>query len=60
MENTTTKVAPKKGEILNIATRNLGACRVIKVWPFGTMDVEVLKTGTYLRITGLGWLSVPK
>lgn len=30
-------------------------CRVIKVYSFGTVDVERLSDGECFRLTGLGW-----
>jgi hypothetical protein len=31
-------------------------CRILRVYPFGTADVEVLGMEIFLRVTGLGWL----
>ena len=51
----TTK-APKVGDVIDIGQPQIGIVRVLRVYKFGTMDVESVATGNCYRITGLGWL----
>lgn len=53
--NTMTKQTnrPRKGD--TITTERLGAVVVVKVYPFGTVDV-LASNGKHYRITGLGWI----
>lgn len=44
---------PKVGAV--VVVRGI-ECRVIKVYPFGTMDVEAVDGSRAYRVTGLGWL----
>lgn len=44
---------PKVGMTINCP--RLGVCTIIKVYPFGTMDVEAT-SGKCYRLTGLSWL----
>ncbi|HZN48397.1 MAG TPA: hypothetical protein VFB71_12290 [Ramlibacter sp.] len=50
---------PAVGAMLNCGER-LGPCRVLKVHPAGTLDVERLTDGTCYRLTGLPWGRSPK
>jgi hypothetical protein len=44
-------------DIGDIVHTSRGKARVLRVYVFGTMDVEMLEGGLRYRITGLGWLS---
>lgn len=41
----------KVGDV--VQSERLGACRVVRVRPFGTIDVECLANGQCYRISGL-------
>jgi hypothetical protein len=45
---------PEMGDIVHTSR---GEARVLRVYVFGTMDVEILSNGRRFRLTGLGWLS---
>jgi len=40
------------GQIIELS---IGKCRIMRVWPLGTYDVEHMKTGNWYRITGYSY-----
>ena len=44
------KIEYKKGQVIKAGFA--GTCEIIRVWPFGTVDVEDAK-GRCFRVTGL-------
>lgn len=45
--------APRVGQTVDLGSRCGGLCRIIAVRPFGTIDVENIRTGRCYRVSGL-------
>jgi len=52
MQNTNT--IPKIGQIITVRSKQ---CQIVRVHPFGTVDVCNLITGKAYRVTGLSFIS---